>query len=214
MLKDMVTGDSNWTAEVMVIEKGFPRLTEKNRLYQKLVFIDSEKNATQGTIFQEDMSVLKDTLKIYHTYTISNAVVNDTPPKHRVIDNDHQWLLYGRTPIEEVEVKSLSVRALQYNFIPLAHLGEHTNSREGIDAIFAVLKVGTPKRTRETWVQNILIIDQGMQQTVLTLWDQFVEHEGRAFTELSGTYPIALGVRLKVDAQNGRYHKTIQYKFQ
>lgn len=42
MLKDMVTGDSNWTAEVMVIEKGFPRITEKNRLYQKLVFIDSE----------------------------------------------------------------------------------------------------------------------------------------------------------------------------
>ncbi|KAG5532703.1 hypothetical protein RHGRI_027112 [Rhododendron griersonianum] len=161
MLKDMVTGDSNWTAEVMVIEKGFPRLTEKNRLYQKLVFIDSEGTKIQGTIFQEDMSVLKDTLKIYHTYTISNAVVNDTPPKHRVIDNDHQWLLYGRTPIEEVEVKSLSIRALKYNFIPLTDLGEHTNSREGIDAIFAVLKVGTPKRTKETWVQNILIIDQG-----------------------------------------------------
>lgn len=78
------------------------------------------------------MSVLKDTLKIYHTYAISNAVVNDTPPKHRVIDNDHQWLLYGRTPIEEVEVKSLTIRALKYNFVPLAALSEHTNSTEGI----------------------------------------------------------------------------------
>ncbi|KAF7141311.1 hypothetical protein RHSIM_Rhsim06G0236700 [Rhododendron simsii] len=48
MLKDMVTGDSNWTAEVIVIEKGFPRHTEKNRLYQKLVFIDFEVMAAMS----------------------------------------------------------------------------------------------------------------------------------------------------------------------
>ncbi|KAI8569953.1 hypothetical protein RHMOL_Rhmol02G0318200 [Rhododendron molle] len=42
-----------------------------------------------------------------------------------------------------------------------------------------------------------------MQQTVLTLWDQFVQHEGRAFTQLSGAYPIVLGVRFKVDTRNG-----------
>ncbi|KAI8538653.1 hypothetical protein RHMOL_Rhmol09G0121400 [Rhododendron molle] len=54
------------------------------------------------------MSVLKDTLKIYHTYTISNAVVNETPPKHRVIDNDHQWLLYGRTQSKRSKLNHLA----------------------------------------------------------------------------------------------------------
>lgn len=53
-----------------------------------------------------------------------------------------------------------------------------------------------------------------MQQTVLTLWDQFVEHEGRAFTQLSAKYPIVLGVRLKVDTQNGSGHETTLFKFQ
>lgn len=135
------------------------------------------------------MRALKDTLKIYHNYRISNAVVNDTPAQHRVVNNDHQWVLYARTLIEEVEVKALTFQALKYNFVPLADLPKYTNSREGIgtnltnqqlyiyllrdktkyykcwqknaDAIFAVLKVGAPKMTRETWVQNILVIDQG-----------------------------------------------------
>ncbi|KAG5566976.1 hypothetical protein RHGRI_002514 [Rhododendron griersonianum] len=161
MLKDIVPGVPNWTAEVMVIEKGLPRLAKNKRLYQKLVFIDSEGSKIQGTIFQQDMRFLKNTLKIYHTYRISNAIINDTPAQHQVIDNDHEWVLYARTPIEEVAVKELSITAFKYNFVPLADLTKYTKSREGIDAIFAVLKVGAPKKTKETWVQNILIIDQG-----------------------------------------------------
>lgn len=47
-----------------------------------------------------------------------------------------------------------------------------------------------------------------MQQTVLTLWDQFVQYEGKAFTQLSGPYPIVLGVRFKVDTHNGNNNKS------
>lgn len=47
MLKDIVPGVPNWTAEVMVIEKGLPRLAKNKRLYQKLVFIDSEVSQLQ-----------------------------------------------------------------------------------------------------------------------------------------------------------------------
>lgn len=54
---------------------------------------------------------------------------------------------------------------------------------------------------------------QNAANSLLTLWDQFVEHEGRAFTQLFGTYPIALGVRLKVDTQNSSDRKTTLFKF-
>lgn len=82
------------------------------------------------------MRVLKNTLKIYHTYRISNAIINDTLAQHRVIDNDHEWVLYARTPIEEVAVKALSITALKYNFVPLAGLTKYTKSREGIGINF------------------------------------------------------------------------------
>lgn len=78
------------------------------------------------------MKVLKHTLKIYHTYRISNAVINNTPAQHQVIDNDYQWVLYARTQIEEVKVKPLSIKTLKYNFVPLANLAKYTKSREGI----------------------------------------------------------------------------------
>lgn len=87
------------------------------------------------------MRVLKHTLKIYHTYRISNAVINKTPAQHRVIDNDHQWVLYARTQIEEVEVKALTIEALKYNFVPLADLTKYTKSREGIGINFTSYQV-------------------------------------------------------------------------
>lgn len=86
----------------------------------------------QGTIFGQDITVLKDTLKTYQTYSISNAVVQPTPPEHRVINNDYQWLLYGRTPIEETPVPELSIRALEYDFVPLTELQKHVNQPDGI----------------------------------------------------------------------------------
>lgn len=150
----------------------------------------------QGTIFGQDMNVLKDTLKMYKTYSISNAVVQPTPPEHRVIDNDYQWLLYARTPIEEIVVETLCIRALKYDFVPLAQISNHANSGTGIgicsdlfqilkvyalflifilinlflhhlfhnfdvDVLFAIIRVAPARKTKQTWVQDITIIDQG-----------------------------------------------------
>ncbi|KAH7867551.1 hypothetical protein Vadar_034805 [Vaccinium darrowii] len=152
MIKDIRPGQSNWTAEVMVIEKGFPRLTQNKKLYQKLVFIDAE-----GTIFEEDMPILKDTLNIYRTYSISNAIVNGTPTDHRVIDNDFQWLLYARTPIEETVVEALSIRALKYNFIPLGQLYKY-DPTEGL-----AMKLQT--RGSSTFVFNPALPEASALQT-------------------------------------------------
>ncbi|KAH7840808.1 hypothetical protein Vadar_021917 [Vaccinium darrowii] len=203
MIKDITPDTPDWTAQVMVIEKGFPRLTKTQRLFQKIVMIDTEGTKVQGTIFGKDISVLKDTLKIYQTYSASNAVVQPTPPEHRVINNDHQWLLYARTPIEENHVPELSIRALQYGFVPLTELQKYANQPDAIDVLFAVLRVGPAKKTKQTWVQDIVIIDQGMEPTLLTLWDQFVDHEGQTFNELMGPYPIVLGMRMKFSSNNG-----------
>lgn len=62
------------------------------------------------TIFGGHINVLKDTLKIYQTYLISNAFVRITPPEHCVIDKDYQWFLYAGTPIAETTVQGLNIR--------------------------------------------------------------------------------------------------------
>lgn len=42
-----------------------------------------------------------------------------------------------------------------------------------------------------------------MVPTLLTLWDQFVDHEGQAFIELIGPYPTVAAMRMKVTSNNG-----------
>lgn len=42
MIKDLEEGMNKWTVHVMVLEKGYPRVTAMQSVYQKVVLIDSE----------------------------------------------------------------------------------------------------------------------------------------------------------------------------
>ncbi|KAH7842385.1 hypothetical protein Vadar_004713 [Vaccinium darrowii] len=161
MLKGIRENTINWTTQVTVIERGFLGLTKTNNLYQKVVMVDAEGTKVEGIIFGRHIKLLRHTLKVYHTYSISNAMVRKTPTQYRVIDNDYQWFIYARTRIEENPAKILNIDCAKYNFVPLRQIQKHKNSREGIDVLFAVLFVAAPRKTKKTYVQDILVIDQG-----------------------------------------------------
>ncbi|KAG5558126.1 hypothetical protein RHGRI_008145 [Rhododendron griersonianum] len=134
MIKDIDENVRGWTAEVMVIEKGYPKLTKKNTLYQRLVLIDSEGTKIQATIFGSDIEILEHTLTVYHTYSIRNAQISKTPDDcYHVANNALQWKLLSRTPVEEIPVQGLSIRALKYNFVPLGELHNHQKNKNGIE---------------------------------------------------------------------------------
>lgn len=42
-----------------------------------------------------------------------------------------------------------------------------------------------------------------MEPRPLTLWDQFINHEGEIFTALAGAYPVVIGIRMRVGSQHG-----------
>ncbi|KAI8559895.1 hypothetical protein RHMOL_Rhmol04G0211500 [Rhododendron molle] len=66
-----------WMAEVMVAEKSLPKIPSgRGRPYQMLILQDIEGKQVQATIFGNDINLLSNTLKIYHTYSITNATVN------------------------------------------------------------------------------------------------------------------------------------------
>lgn len=187
----------------MVVERGFPRFANNQRLSQKIVMIDAEGTKVQGVILDKNIEALKDTLKMYETYCISNAVVWKTPNQHRLIDNDYTWFLYAQTSIKQIASEPISIRDQKYDFVPLAKIQHHASSNESIDVLFAVLHVAPARRTKQAWVQDIIIIDYGMEPRPLTLWDQFINHEGEIFTALAGAYPVVIGIRMRVGSQHG-----------
>ncbi|KAG5524198.1 hypothetical protein RHGRI_031008 [Rhododendron griersonianum] len=62
------------------------------------------------------------------------------------------------------------------------------------------MHVGPKRKTPKTYVQNVTVIDQGMNPTTLTLWDQFTQHEAVRMPELTGLFPVVMGVKLKINA--------------
>ncbi|KAG5537195.1 hypothetical protein RHGRI_024583 [Rhododendron griersonianum] len=204
MIKNVKEGMTNWTVQVMVIERGYPRITSADQSYQKIIVVDAEGTKMQCTIWNTDIAVLEDTLQLYHNYAISNARVDMTVPDFRIFDSPLQWTLSGRTPIEEIPHIVYDIKCVKYEYVPLRDLGEHIRSNRGFDVLFAMVSVGTKRATKDNHViQHITIIDESNAPTTLVLWDQYVEQEAEVMGRLEGPFPIVQATRMKVNLYQG-----------
>ncbi|THG09958.1 hypothetical protein TEA_006274 [Camellia sinensis var. sinensis] len=84
---------------------------------------------TATTIYGNDIEVLENTLQIFETYSISNAIVRHVA-EHRIVPNEYQWNLHGRTPIEETEDDQLTLHNLSFNFTPLNDLEDAKEAKK------------------------------------------------------------------------------------
>lgn len=87
----------------------------------------------QASIFGNDIRLLANTLKPLHKYCISNASVQGIDSKFRVVPNEYQWTISGRTPIIELNnTEEASLIAPVFNFVSFSDLFKHINSVEDI----------------------------------------------------------------------------------
>ncbi|KAH7851549.1 hypothetical protein Vadar_013226 [Vaccinium darrowii] len=203
MINEIQPGMRNWGANIIVTEKSLPKMATNGKVYQKLMFRDSEGTRIQAVIFGNDIDTLGETLKIYHTYCIRNATVQEIPTRHKIIESPNQWILSERTPIEEATVDDLSMRNLKYNFMPLGDIANYYQTADSIDALFAIIDVGQHRKVTDGHVTDVIVIDHCMKPTGLTLWDQFGTKEGNTMSKLPGPFPTVIGVRLKINQYNG-----------
>ncbi|KAG5564858.1 hypothetical protein RHGRI_000901 [Rhododendron griersonianum] len=160
-------------------------------------------NKMQATIFGYNIRILQNTLKIYHTYCITNAAVGQTPEKFRFLENKYQLAINARTPVEEIQIDGLTLRTMRYDFTPITAISQVRLSDPKIDVLFAILEVGPLKRINDSYVVDVRVVDQGMQPTIISLWDQFSDYEARSMASLPGSFPVAIGLRLKTSTYYG-----------
>ncbi|XP_058210401.1 replication protein A 70 kDa DNA-binding subunit B-like [Rhododendron vialii] len=72
------------------------------------------------------------------------------------------------------------------------------------DVLFVILNVGPRKFINHSYVVDVRIIDQSLQPSILSLWDQFSEYEAPAMANLPGTFPVAIDLRLKTSKYYGQ----------
>lgn len=78
-------------------------------------------------MFGQNIKILEETLKLYHTYSITNATVTETPQMFRFLENKCQLAIKARTPVEEIHIDGLTQRTVKYNFTPIAALHQVKN---------------------------------------------------------------------------------------
>ncbi|KAI8525501.1 hypothetical protein RHMOL_Rhmol13G0235000 [Rhododendron molle] len=93
-------------------------------MVQVLGFFCAMGTKIQATVFGTNIRILEDTLKLYQTYSISNAIVTTTPEQFRFLDQKCQLTIHGRTPVKAIKIDGLTQRSIKYNFTPLANVSQ------------------------------------------------------------------------------------------
>ncbi|XP_058186447.1 replication protein A 70 kDa DNA-binding subunit B-like [Rhododendron vialii] len=158
----------------------------------------------QATVFGYNIKIFESSLKLYHTYSITNPTVSPTPEMFHFLKNKNQLGINARTPVEEIEIDGLTMRTMKYNFTPITSLQQIKEANPRLDVLFVILNVGPRKFINNSYVVDVRITDQSLQPSILSLWDQFSEYEAHGMANLPGSFPVAIGLRLKTSKYYGR----------
>ncbi|KAF7152834.1 hypothetical protein RHSIM_Rhsim01G0070500 [Rhododendron simsii] len=200
----------NFTVHVMVTEKGLAKLmSSSSSSYQRLLLQDAQVNKMQSIIYGDNIKILANKLKLYHTYAITNAVVTKIREQFYFLDKMHQLVISAKSLVEEIKIDGSSLRSLQFNFTPLIDLSaiERTNAKIGYLYAYHsnLCTTSMLKKPNSSYVVDLRVIDTSMIPTTISLWDQFSEYEAEEFCKIQGPFPVAIGMRLKLSTYYGKF---------
>ncbi|KAK3226210.1 hypothetical protein Dsin_006072 [Dipteronia sinensis] len=146
-------------------------------------FLFATGTRVHASIFGADIKPFEDTLTISKIYHISNAFVKPIKPEHKIVENDLQWTINGRTLVKEVKDAQVIVPDA-FSFVLCADLEKYKDCIAQVDVI-------------------ALAIDMHPVRQLKTKQDQFVGNEAAEIAKLITTKPVTITARLKVVSYNG-----------
>ncbi|KAL3824394.1 hypothetical protein ACJIZ3_020423 [Penstemon smallii] len=122
-ISDIDNTTTSWSIKVIVFDKTQPRhSTSSPRRYQRITFMDSYEQKVVATIYGSDITLFKDTFKIYETYTISNAKVTPLPERYNKYGYPFQWTINRKTAYRAETKETISRSVLKLQFSSLSNL--------------------------------------------------------------------------------------------
>ncbi|KAH7836816.1 hypothetical protein Vadar_006014 [Vaccinium darrowii] len=193
----------NTTSSVSATIKGPAKIGTSTNLSA-----DLDENLCMAPTYM-DFSDIKPGINYYKTSgmviekALPHTLGKTTTMFQRIVLQNSKLTLTAKTPIEEVQIDGLTMRSLKYNFTQLSDLEHVAESGPKIDVLFAILEVGPRRKPKNSWVADVKVIDQSLRPTTISLWDQFSEIEAHEMANLPGTFPIAIGLHLRIASYYG-----------
>ncbi|KAH0753496.1 hypothetical protein KY285_006644, partial [Solanum tuberosum] len=158
------------------------------------------ENQVQATIFSTDITYFEREFAPFKTYLVSVAQVKLPPLGYENSLNKFIWTLDKNTIVEPVE----EVKPPEDPLPPPTRLTLTTfntfeyQSKEFEFDVLAIVINGSPSTKTATGkrIQEFIVMDKLKKPTKLTLWEDFIDHEGvKLFNQLHD-YPIILARRI------------------
>ncbi|KAG5617641.1 hypothetical protein H5410_017465 [Solanum commersonii] len=158
------------------------------------------ENQVQATIFSTDITYFEKEFAPFKTYLVSVAHVKLPPLGYENPLNKFIWTLDKNTIVEPVE----EVKPPEDPLPPPTRLTLTTfntfeyQSKEFEFDVLAIVINGSPstKTATRKRIQQFIVMDKLKKSTKLTLWEDFIDHEGvKLFNQLHD-YPIILARRI------------------
>ncbi|KAH0774493.1 hypothetical protein KY290_011630 [Solanum tuberosum] len=192
----------NWVTRVFVIRKGSVMSYKNSRhegTFKTVILVDDEGTKLQETLFNKHIDTWKDFLKTNKSYYIANGLLDRVNPTYTSVHKEIEHSITDNTMIKESD-HVVSTHNFSEGFVSLEHAEKLPN-----DAIFDLLCVlvtvnpiivkGDSKRC------EIVVTNELMERTTVTLWGDFAVHDGAFVEKLKDDQPV-LGlcdVRVSID---------------
>ncbi|XP_071931589.1 replication protein A 70 kDa DNA-binding subunit B-like isoform X5 [Coffea arabica] len=198
-----------WSVHVIVQEKMHIASSQKSPTrYQKFVFSDDQGSRVEEIMFNAAIEKMGSKLHTFKKYLISNADVREIEEQYQTNGLAIQWVISAKTVVEELSEQGSCVLTNEFTPISFKDLASYADSKSQTVDIMAVVVDSMPvipikRDSQESFVQRFLIVNEEMVPTVLSLWNTFVENEGKLLTDHHSKHPVLICRRLKVVTYNG-----------
>ncbi|XP_062075122.1 uncharacterized protein LOC133779145 [Humulus lupulus] len=207
-INEITPNTKPWKIKMIVADKSPKRTSRSSAVkYQNLILIDQQGNRVQSVIYGIDIDSREDTLKLFHSYYISDALVKNANPRYKIGSYEYDWTFNSRTLIEDVEEQDNQIEAQKYNIVPFTDLHSYKDSTERIDFLAVAIQIEStkeiPTKFQQQTIQEIYLIDESFNPIKLTMWGRFVQDECKTITKIIEEYPIILGTQIVVRIYRG-----------
>ncbi|GAA0168989.1 hypothetical protein LIER_40688 [Lithospermum erythrorhizon] len=182
--------------------------------------VQTEKWIAQGNemlaiAFSSAIPPISNTLKAFEVFKITNADIQESSKKYRVIrNNDLQWVLRRSTLIRHMPFETPNLSTLARDMVPFGKLteilpnqGEKKAEDISLDILGVVIRADNQKSANSLYgpgtVQRFTFVDMEYncyikKSVPVTLWDELVKVAGPLLEEAVTSYFVVLARRLVV----------------
>ncbi|KAH0645227.1 hypothetical protein KY284_033111 [Solanum tuberosum] len=185
---------------VLIIRRGsiIPYKNSRHEgTFRTIILVDKEGTKIQATLFNKHIETWKDSLKPNKSYYIAKGRLDRVNPNYSSVHKEVELSFTDNTIIQETE-HAVSTHKFSDGFLSLEHADKLPNGAILVSVNPLIQNVNSKRR-------EIVVTNQLMEHTTITLWGDFAENDGSFLEKLQDDKPILALCDVRVSIIKGRF---------